>query len=86
MSFVHKQVSFVQIVGVTSEELQAAQNWNGQSIVNLLKTARGCGPWLLTDMNRMHSAMEDDPSIAEKIRCGIEKDGSNTSGVCAKCW
>ncbi|XP_077263958.1 suppressor of fused [Temnothorax americanus] len=82
----HGDVSFVQIVGVTSEELQAAQHWNGLGVVNLLRSARGCGPWLVTDMRRMHSAMEDDPSIAEKIQCGIERDGSNTSGVSAKCW
>ncbi|XP_029161034.1 suppressor of fused homolog [Nylanderia fulva] len=82
----HGDVSFVQIVGVTSEELQAAQHWNGPGVVNLLKSARDCGPWLLTNMRRMRSAMEDDPSIAEKIQCGIERDGSNTSGVSAKCW
>ncbi|XP_020281845.1 suppressor of fused homolog isoform X2 [Pseudomyrmex gracilis] len=82
----HGEVSFVQIVGVTSEELQAAQHWNGLGVVNLLKSARDCGPWLVTDMRRMHSAMEDDPSIAERIQSGIERDGSNTSGVSAKCW
>lgn len=79
------QVSFVQIVGVTSEELQAAQHWNGLGLVSLLKTSR-CGPWLVTDMRRLHSIMEDDPSIAEKIQTGIEKEGSNLSGVSAKCW
>lgn len=79
-------VSFVQIVGVTSEELQAAQHWNGLGVVNLLKTTRGCGPWLVTDMRRNHSVMEDDPSIAEKIQSGIEREGSNLSGVSAKCW
>ncbi|KAL2739870.1 suppressor of fused [Vespula maculifrons] len=82
----HGEVSFVQIVGVTSEELQAAQHWNGLGVVNLLKTTRGCGPWLLTDMKRMHSVMEEDPSVAEKIQCGIEREGSNLSGVSAKCW
>lgn len=30
--------------------------------------------------------MEDDPSIAEKIQTGIEREGSNLSGVSAKCW
>ncbi|EFN84061.1 Suppressor of fused-like protein [Harpegnathos saltator] len=82
----HGEVSFVQIVGVTSEELQAAQHWNGLGVVNLLKSAPECGPWLITDMRRMHSIMENDPSIAEKIQRGIEKDGSNLSGVSAKCW
>ena len=82
----HGDVSFVQIVGVTSEELQAAQHWNGLGLINLLKTSRGCGPWLVTDMRRMQSVMEDDPSIAEKIQTGIEREGSNLSGVSAKCW
>lgn len=82
----HGDVSFVQIVGVTSEELQAAQHWNGLGVVNLLKATRGCGPWLVTDMRRNHSVMEDDPSIAEKIQSGIEREGSNLSGVSAKCW
>ncbi|XP_003401432.1 suppressor of fused homolog [Bombus affinis] len=82
----HGDVSFVQIVGVTSEELQAAQHWNGLGLVNLLKSSRGCGPWLVTEMRRTYSVMEDDPSIAEKIETGIEKEGSNLSGVSAKCW
>ncbi|XP_043270611.1 suppressor of fused homolog isoform X2 [Venturia canescens] len=80
------EVTFVQIVGVTSEELQAAQHWNGLGVVNLLKTTRGCGAWLVTDTNRQHSAMEEDPSVAEKIQSGIEREGSNLSGVSAKCW
>ncbi|XP_012283229.1 suppressor of fused homolog [Orussus abietinus] len=82
----HGEVSFVQIIGVTSEELQAAQHWNGLGVVNLLKTSRGCGPWLVTDTRRIHSVMEEDPSVAEKIQCGIEREGSNLSGVSAKCW
>lgn len=79
-------MSFVQIIGVTSEELQAAQHWNGLGVVNLLKTTRGCGPWLVTNANRMHSAMEEDPSLAAKVQDGIEREGSNLSGVSAKCW
>lgn len=82
----HGEVSFVQIIGVTSEELQAAQHWNGLGVVNLLKASRGCGPWLLTDMRRNHSIMDEDPSAAAKIQSGIEREGSNLSGVSAKCW
>ncbi|XP_076295954.1 suppressor of fused [Lasioglossum baleicum] len=82
----HGDVSFVQIIGVTSEELQAAQHWNGLGLVSLLKTSHVCGPWLVTDMRRTRSIMEDEPSIAEKIQSGIEKEGSNLSGVSAKCW
>lgn len=82
----HGDVTFVQIIGATSEELQAAQHWNGLGVVNLLKTTRGCGPWLLTNTNRQHSIMEEDPTVAEKIQTGIEREGSNLSGVSAKCW
>ncbi|XP_057334805.1 suppressor of fused homolog [Microplitis mediator] len=80
------EVSFVQIIGVTSEELQAAQHWNGLGVINLLKTTRGCGPWLLTDINRSYSVMDEDPTAAEKIRTGIEREGSNLSGVSSRCW
>ncbi|XP_066582355.1 suppressor of fused homolog [Prorops nasuta] len=82
----HGEVSFVQIIGVTNEELRAAQRWNGLGVVNLLKSTRGCGPWLVTNMRRTHSMMEEDPSVAEKVECGIEREGSNLSGVSAKCW
>ncbi|CAG5075898.1 Similar to Sufu: Suppressor of fused homolog (Mus musculus) [Cotesia congregata] len=81
----HGLVSFVQIVGVTPEELQAAQHWNGQGMINLLKTVPGCGPWLITNVNRAYSAMED-PMVAEQVQNGIEREGSNLSGVSAKCW
>lgn len=69
-----------------SEELQAAQHWNGLGVINLLKTTKNVGPWLMTDMKRSQSIMEEDSSIAEKIQNGIEREGSNLSGVSAKCW
>lgn len=80
------QISFVQIVGITSEELKAAQHWNGLGVINLLKMSKSLSPWLITDMNRSQSIMEEDPSIAAQIQDGIEREGSNLSGVSAKCW
>lgn len=35
------QVHFVQIVGVTTEELQAAQHWNGPGVLDILKRLPG---------------------------------------------
>ncbi|TRY74193.1 hypothetical protein DNTS_004359 [Danionella cerebrum] len=55
-------VCFLQIVGVCTEELQAAQQWNGQGILDLLR--------------EVHQ---------ERVDKGIEADGSNLSGVSAKC-
>lgn len=34
-------VNFVQIVGITKEELQAAQHWNGAGVLDILKRLPG---------------------------------------------
>ncbi|MGH0134482.1 UNVERIFIED_CONTAM: hypothetical protein FKN15_055036 [Acipenser sinensis] len=80
-------LTFLQIVGVCTEELQAAQQWNGQGILDLLRTVHVAGgPWLITDMRRGETIFEIDPHLQqEKVDKGIETDGSNLSGVSAKC-
>lgn len=35
------EVDFVQIVGITKEELQAAQHWNGPGVLDILKSLPG---------------------------------------------
>uniref|UniRef100_A0AAY4E2H7 Suppressor of fused homolog n=1 Tax=Denticeps clupeoides TaxID=299321 RepID=A0AAY4E2H7_9TELE len=79
-------VSFLQIVGVCTEELQAAQQWNGQGILDLLRGVRVAGgPWLITDMRRGETVFDIDPHLQDSIDKGVETDGSNLSGVSAKC-
>ncbi|XP_042192628.1 suppressor of fused homolog isoform X2 [Callorhinchus milii] len=79
-------VAFLQIVGVCTEELQAAQQWNGQGILELLRTVPVAGGhWLITDMRRGETIFESDPHLQERVDKGIETDGSNLSGVSAKC-
>uniref|UniRef100_A0A8C3XS34 Suppressor of fused homolog n=1 Tax=Chelydra serpentina TaxID=8475 RepID=A0A8C3XS34_CHESE len=79
-------VNFLQIVGVCTEELHAAQQWNGQGILELLRTVPVAGgPWLITDMRRGETIFEIDPHLQERVDKGIETDGSNLSGVSAKC-
>uniref|UniRef100_A0A671PE90 Suppressor of fused homolog n=1 Tax=Sinocyclocheilus anshuiensis TaxID=1608454 RepID=A0A671PE90_9TELE len=80
-------VSFFQIVGVCTEELQAAQQWNGQGILDLLRGVHiAGGPWLITDMRRGENLFDIDPHLQqERVDKGIETDGSNLSGVSAKC-
>ncbi|XP_072477228.1 suppressor of fused homolog isoform X3 [Notamacropus eugenii] len=80
-------VIFLQIVGVCTEELHAAQQWNGQGILELLRTVPVAGgPWLITDMRRGETIFEIDPHLQqERVDKGIETDGSNLSGVSAKC-
>lgn len=46
---------------------------------------RAGGPWLVTDMRRGESVLELDVCVQEEIELGIETDGSNLSGVSARC-
>lgn len=79
-------VSFIQVVGVCSEELQAAQQWNGPGVIELLKTVPVAGgPWLVTDMRRGETVFEINPDLLEEVENGIHTSGSNLSGVSARC-
>ncbi|KAL7631864.1 UNVERIFIED_CONTAM: hypothetical protein RMT77_012616 [Armadillidium vulgare] len=79
------KVQFLQIVGLTSEELQAAQRWNGLGVLSIMKRFPECGgSWHVTDMKREESVFDIDSNIREEIENGIEKEGSNLSGVSAK--
>ncbi|MBN3284624.1 SUFU protein, partial [Polyodon spathula] len=80
-------LTFLQIVGVCTEELQAAQQWNGQGVLDLLRTVHVAGgPWLITDMRRGETIFEIDPHLQVRpVDKGMETDGSNLSGVSAKC-
>uniref|UniRef100_A0A8C7TTR7 Suppressor of fused homolog n=1 Tax=Oncorhynchus mykiss TaxID=8022 RepID=A0A8C7TTR7_ONCMY len=80
-------VNFLQIVGVCTEELQAAQQWNGQGMLELLRGVHVAGgPWLITDMRRGETIFDIDPHLQpERVDQGIETEGSNLSGVSAKC-
>lgn len=46
---------------------------------------RAGGTWLVTDMRRGESMLELDPAAQDEIDRGIETDGSNLSGVSARC-
>lgn len=79
-------VTFVQIVGVCLEELQAAQQWNGLGIIDLMKTIPCVGgAFLITDMRRGETIFEIDPELREAVDDGIATQGSNLSGVSAQC-
>jgi suppressor of fused-like protein len=79
-------VNFVQIVGATSEELKASQQWHGPGVLNLLKqhTQTG-GPFLVTNMRREESVFEIDASAQDRVREGVAKEGSNLTGVTGLC-
>ncbi|OQR71854.1 suppressor of fused-like [Tropilaelaps mercedesae] len=78
-------VQFMQLVGVCSEELKAAQHWNGKGFLQLMKGVNGAGgPWLITDMRRGESVFELDADVEEAVQMGISQEGSDLSGVSAK--
>lgn len=79
------KVKFIQIVGVCDEELKAAQQWEGNSIISIMsrKIETG-GPYLITDMRRVETIYDQD-TTQEEIEEGISLNGSNLSGVSAKC-
>ncbi|XP_032808399.2 suppressor of fused homolog [Petromyzon marinus] len=79
-------LSFLQVVGVCAEEMRAAQQWNGLGVLELLSSVPGAGgPWLVTDMRRGESVFELEPRSAERVERGVEAEGSNLSGVSARC-
>lgn len=82
-------VSMIQIVGVTKAELEATQQWSPQGVLEILKKipgGAGGGEWLVTDMRRGMSLFELEPNAAQLVKEGIEKDGSNLSGVTSYCY
>ena len=62
------KVTFIQIVGVCLEELQASQQWNGLGVLDLMReTPSAGGPWLLTDMRRGETIFEVNPGLRDKV-------------------
>ncbi|NOY90088.1 MAG: suppressor of fused domain protein [Deltaproteobacteria bacterium] len=72
----HGEVEFVQIVGVTADELGCAQTWNTDSLLELL---RKTNPLLLTDLDR--KSLLDDPALAARIDAARERDGASCSSI-----
>ncbi|MEQ2159493.1 hypothetical protein GOODEAATRI_023491, partial [Goodea atripinnis] len=66
-----------------SEELQAAQQWNGQGILELMRGIR-IPVWVLSKLVLI-IAYVCCTSKQERVDQGIETEGSNLSGVSAKC-
>lgn len=80
------KVTFIQIVGVTNEELKASQQWNVNGMIELMKKMpEAGGDLLVTDMRRQQSIFELNKTIKGTVEQGINQEGSNLSGVSAKC-
>jgi suppressor of fused len=67
------RVEFLQMVGITADELEAMMAWNTNSF---LQAAHEALPRYITDLSR--DSLLQKPGIAEAVQAGIERDGSNT--------
>jgi hypothetical protein len=72
----HGRLTFLQVVGLTHDELGAIKDWNTGGLLEVL--AEG-NPLLVTDLSR-HSLLSD-PVKAETIRERTEREGSSLNGV-----
>jgi suppressor of fused-like protein len=66
------RVEFVQIVGVTIDELVAIEAWDGPRFAELLATR---DPLFITDLAR--GSLLADPATLAEVRAATERDGSS---------
>jgi hypothetical protein len=67
------EVAFLQFVGITTDELHAAQSWH---VAGLMDAMAPHLPLLVTDLDR--TSLADDPGVADAVRDGSRRDGSGT--------
>jgi hypothetical protein len=68
------RVSFVQVVGISADELAAAEAWDTMKFLDVLAKI---DPMLITDLDR--GSWLTTPSIAEEVERGRQSDGSSTA-------
>ncbi|MEF7441030.1 suppressor of fused domain protein [Paenibacillus lautus] len=67
------RVEFLQMIGITREELEAMQTWN---TLGVLQACAEHMPLYITDLNR--DSFLKVPSISETVDRGMKEEGSNT--------
>lgn len=67
------RVEFLQMIGITGDELEAIQTWNTHGV---LSTASEHMPYYITDLER--DSILRIPAVSEAVQQGMEREGSNT--------
>jgi hypothetical protein len=67
------RVNFLQVVGITKDELKAIKQWHSMPVVKLLSRDN---PFLLTDLKR--PSIMKQPDVVAAVEEGINRDGSST--------
>lgn len=79
------KIKFIQLVGVCQEELQAAQEWSVNGILEILKRCPETGgEYLITDMTRGQTLFDLDPENHTRVEKGISSEGSNLIAFIAR--
>jgi hypothetical protein len=67
------RLEFLQVVGITLDELNAATDWTTDGVFDLL---RKTNPLLITELSRR--SILEDKDTADRVAAGIEQDGSSS--------
>src|SRR5262249_35686993 len=70
------RVRFLQVVGITPDELEACADWQPQQVLDLLRQR---DPLLVPDLTRR--SLLEDPELKARVEEGIDRDGSVTQGT-----
>jgi hypothetical protein len=70
------KMQFVQILGITADELQAARAWDTTKFLSVMASV---DPMLITDLDR--KSILADATVAKRVEQGTRADGSSTSAV-----
>jgi suppressor of fused len=76
LSTLNGKLNFLQIVGITLDELEAVMLWDCEKVLKLLVKKY---PRLVTDLDR--DSILDDPAIRKKVAAGIARDGSSVGDI-----
>ena len=77
------RVTFLQLVGITDEELKAVQRWNGPGLSRLLELSPETGGSLgVTNVYR-RGLFDIRPEAGQAVDRGIATEGSNLCGMAA---
>lgn len=78
-------VKFIQLVGVTQDELQAAREWNVKGILDIMReNSETGGEYLITDMSRGANIFQLNPDYRDRVDDSIKEAGSDMTIISAK--
>lgn len=72
----HGRVEFLQIVGLTEDELQALKRWSSSQALEAMAPAL---PLFVTDLHR--ASLLNDPAIAQALEAGSAREGASTGRI-----